>query len=226
MANAHQLGYKWKSGTSFKDFDNWNVYKSETCYDIFTGELSYISIYNKTGYGIIDSELIEDEKVEFKAGDKVRIKKTFKPEEHRISNGVMFVKKMDQYIGQVLTIKAVVSLIDGVVIYVEECSFNFDADWLELVEDVAEQKEQADLAPTPANNISAKQTQIGGDHYKNFAIQPIEYIMKNNLSFGQGNVIKYVTRYKDKNGIEDLKKAKHYIDLLIEEEYGGVQENR
>lgn len=58
--------------------------------------------------------------------------------------------------------------------------------------------------------------QIGGDHYKNMILQPIEYILKNNLNFCEGNVIKYITRYKDKNGIEDLKKARHYLDMLIE----------
>jgi Protein of unknwon function (DUF3310) len=68
--------------------------------------------------------------------------------------------------------------------------------------------------------MSALDIQEGGDHYKKMAIQPIEFTMKNNLNFCQGNIIKYVTRYKTKNGIEDLKKAKHYIDLLIEMEYG------
>ena len=58
--------------------------------------------------------------------------------------------------------------------------------------------------------------QVGGDHYSKLAIQPAEYITKNKLTYLQGNVIKYVTRFKDKNGIEDLQKAKHYIDLLIE----------
>ena len=58
--------------------------------------------------------------------------------------------------------------------------------------------------------------QVGGDHYKNYAIQPIDFIEANNLSFAQGCVIKYILRYKEKNGIEDLKKAKHYIDLIIE----------
>lgn len=58
--------------------------------------------------------------------------------------------------------------------------------------------------------------QIGGDHYKNMTLQPIEYILKNNLNFCEGNIIKYITRYKDKNGIEDLKKARHYLDMLIE----------
>ena len=59
-------------------------------------------------------------------------------------------------------------------------------------------------------------TQIGGNHYSEMAIQPIEFIHKNGLSFIQGNIIKYVCRYKAKNGREDLQKAKHYIDLLIE----------
>jgi hypothetical protein len=62
----------------------------------------------------------------------------------------------------------------------------------------------------------ALREQVGGDHYSKLAIQPVEYINKNKLSYLQGNVIKYVTRYKDKNGVEDLQKAKHYIDLLIE----------
>lgn len=65
--------------------------------------------------------------------------------------------------------------------------------------------------------------QIGGSHYKDFVIQPIEFIMKNNLNFCQGNIIKYICRYKDKNGIEDLKKIKHYVDLLIQLEYPNEQ---
>ena len=63
---------------------------------------------------------------------------------------------------------------------------------------------------------SALKKQVGGDHYSKLAIQPVEYINKNKLSYLQGNVIKYVTRYNDKNGVEDLQKARHYIDLLIE----------
>ena len=59
--------------------------------------------------------------------------------------------------------------------------------------------------------------QIGGTHYRDKAIQPIEYILANNLGFCEGNIIKYVSRFKDKNGIEDLKKAKHYLEFLIEE---------
>ena len=57
--------------------------------------------------------------------------------------------------------------------------------------------------------------QVGGKHYKNFPIQPYECISKNNLSFFQGCVVKYVCRYLQKNGIEDLEKIKHYCDLEI-----------
>jgi len=57
--------------------------------------------------------------------------------------------------------------------------------------------------------------QVGGNHYKGFHIQPYEFISKNDLSFFQGNVIKYVCRYKNKAGIQDLEKIKHYCDLEI-----------
>lgn len=60
--------------------------------------------------------------------------------------------------------------------------------------------------------------QVGGDWYKNLPIQPIDFILENGLGFCEGNVIKYVTRWKHKNGIEDLEKARHYIDMLIAEE--------
>lgn len=64
-------------------------------------------------------------------------------------------------------------------------------------------------------NSSPLDVQVGGGHYKDLVIQPIEYIHANKLGYCEGNIIKYVTRYKNKNGVEDLKKARHYIDLLI-----------
>lgn len=67
---------------------------------------------------------------------------------------------------------------------------------------------------------TALDTQIGGEHYKNYAIQPVEFITKNKLGFLEGCVIKRICRYENKNGLEDLKKAKHEIDLLIELKYG------
>lgn len=71
--------------------------------------------------------------------------------------------------------------------------------------------------------IEALNYQEGGTHYKKYAIQPIEYIHANKLDFFQGSVVKYITRFRDKNGLEDLKKAKHFIDLLINLEYNNDQ---
>lgn len=59
-------------------------------------------------------------------------------------------------------------------------------------------------------------TQVGGNHYKNLAIQPVEYIFKNNIGYFEGCVIKYVTRWKNKGGVQDLEKAKHFLELLID----------
>ena len=67
----------------------------------------------------------------------------------------------------------------------------------------------------------ATKIQVGGEHYKKLKIQPIDYILDNGLGYCEANIIKYVTRWRDKNGIEDLRKAKHYIDILIERECNG-----
>jgi len=64
--------------------------------------------------------------------------------------------------------------------------------------------------------MSTLDEQVGGNHYKKLKIQPIEYIHANDIGFMEGNVIKYVSRWREKNGIKDLEKAKHYIELLIE----------
>lgn len=63
---------------------------------------------------------------------------------------------------------------------------------------------------------TALDKQVDGNHYKDQAIQPVEYIHANNIGYMEGNVIKYVSRWRSKNGIKDLEKAKHYIELLIE----------
>jgi hypothetical protein len=65
--------------------------------------------------------------------------------------------------------------------------------------------------------MTAKGEQIGGDHYKKYGIQPVEFIMANKIPFCEGNAIKYLVRWRDKGGIDDLLKARHYIDLLIED---------
>jgi len=58
--------------------------------------------------------------------------------------------------------------------------------------------------------------QVGGSHYKTMKIQPIEFIQANDLGFCEGNAVKYLCRYKQKGGLQDLHKAKHYIEILIE----------
>jgi len=63
-------------------------------------------------------------------------------------------------------------------------------------------------------------TQVGGSHYKDFAIQPVDFITQNNLGFCEGNAIKYLCRHGSKNGAEDLDKAIHYIQILKSLRYG------
>ena len=70
----------------------------------------------------------------------------------------------------------------------------------------------AELPPPPADPLDE---QIGGDHYKDMAIQPVQFIVANNLGFLEGCIIKRVCRWRTKGGVEDLEKAKHELDLLI-----------
>jgi hypothetical protein len=72
--------------------------------------------------------------------------------------------------------------------------------------------------------MSVLENQVGGDHYRNKAIQPIQYIMANKLPFCEGNIVKYITRWREKGGVEDLRKIKEYCDFLIKEEIDGQDE--
>ena len=86
---------------------------------------------------------------------------------------------------------------------------------------VFEPKPEGECAGCGAAMVSepkALDHQEGGDHYKTKAIQPVEYCMANGIGFMEGCVIKYVSRWKDKGGIQDLKKARHFLDMLIEYE--------
>lgn len=74
--------------------------------------------------------------------------------------------------------------------------------------------------------MSALKEQVAGSHYKEMAIQPVEFIHKNGIGYMEGNVIKYLVRWRSKNGLEDLKKARHYLDLLIEMEEKRQTEER
>lgn len=60
--------------------------------------------------------------------------------------------------------------------------------------------------------------QVGGAHYKSMKIQPTQYIMENNLGWCEGNAIKYLSRWQSKGGIEDIRKARHYVEMLLERE--------
>ena len=64
--------------------------------------------------------------------------------------------------------------------------------------------------------MSVLEQQVAGDHYKDLPIQPVEYIHANGIGYFEGNVIKYVSRWRSKGGVADLQKAKHYIELLME----------
>lgn len=64
--------------------------------------------------------------------------------------------------------------------------------------------------------MNALEIQVDGTHYKDKPIQPVEYIHANGLGFCEGNIVKYVSRWKDKGGIKDLEKARHYLDILIQ----------
>ena len=69
-------------------------------------------------------------------------------------------------------------------------------------------------------SVRGRKRQVGCNHYIDFEIMPIEYISKNKLDFLEGNIIKYISRHKKKNGAEDIKKVIHYAELILEVEYG------
>lgn len=80
------------------------------------------------------------------------------------------------------------------------------------------------ISKTNNRELTANDIQIGGQHYKLNTIQPWDYILANNIGYMEGSAIKYLTRWKTKGGIDDLKKAKHFIDRLIEEEEKKVKD--
>ena len=77
-------------------------------------------------------------------------------------------------------------------------------------------REALDENKTEAPQANANARQEGGTHYKQLMIQPWGYIISNNLGYLEGNIVKYVTRWQTKNGVQDLLKAKHYLDKLLE----------
>lgn len=82
--------------------------------------------------------------------------------------------------------------------------------------DESERLFKAFFPPPREPEVNPLTTQVGGTHYKKWKIQPVEFIHANNIPFCEASAIKYLTRWRDKGGIADLEKAKHFIDLLIQ----------
>lgn len=107
-------------------------------------------------------------------------------------------------------------------------NLNHDKDYYELLKPIKKEAMKETLNDKIATAEVARQKtasqwdlQVGGDHYKSMKIQPARFALENNLDYCQANAIKYICRHASKNGKQDLEKAKHYIDLLIEHYYGG-----
>ena len=101
-------------------------------------------------------------------------------------------------------------------------SVDLKPEWLLKSAKPKNMKEQAYNAASyiaDEHEVNPMEIQVGGDHYKKCKIQPVEYIHANGLDFFQGNIVKYITRFRDKGGKADLEKIKHYCDMLIGLEY-------
>lgn len=81
------------------------------------------------------------------------------------------------------------------------------------------------MADLEAQTNNPLEKQVGGNHYKKFKIQPIEYIHANNLDFLTGNIIKYASRHRFKNGAEDVRKIIHYAELILKLDYDYEEDN-
>lgn len=100
-------------------------------------------------------------------------------------------------------------------------NFNLDPRPLPVSEPVVASTELLSAATTPAAG-SSLDVQVGGNHYKKLVIQPVLYALVNKLPFVEGSVVKYVTRWRDKEGVKDLKKAKHFLEMLIDFHEGRI----
>ena len=138
----------------------------------------------------------------FKVGDEVEIVKLDKTIQHFGGGGSLSPVGTKTFVTYVN--------VTGEEVEIDEDIYSYHADDLTLVKN--------EVLETQVYNPLVAQE--GGGHYKDRGIQPLEYTMKNNLSFCEGNVVKYISRYKSKNGIEDLAKVIHYTLLSAYEEYG------
>ena len=89
-----------------------------------------------------------------------------------------------------------------------------------VLERAREESKELDTMTQHSKASSPLDTQVGGDHYKKLKIQPAEYCAKNDIGFLEGSVVKYVTRHESKNGIEDINKAIHFLELIKNLKYG------
>ena len=98
-----------------------------------------------------------------------------------------------------------------------------DVDTVSVTEDLIGDSVSHDLLVefTEDRTKSVLEKQVGGSHYKHLGIEPNEYNYKNNLKYFEGQVVKYVTRHLFKNGVEDIDKAIHYLELIKEYDYNG-----
>lgn len=135
---------------------------------------------------------MESTNVKFKPGDIVR----------RTSGSWNSVKE-----GDIATVAECFSRSVGLVGHVG----SYDPQYFELASNIP----TTSLTPLKVTPLTV---QVGGDHYRKMAIQPMEYILANDIPFVEGCVIKYVSRWKNKGGLQDLKKARHNLDFLIERE--------
>ena len=93
--------------------------------------------------------------------------------------------------------------------------------WIETIQEQTMQEQDTEQPRRIQQTTeTALDKQVGSNHYKLAGIQPIEYIHANNLSFCEGNVVKYITRHRNKNKEEDVRKALHYCQLILKLEYG------
>lgn len=98
-----------------------------------------------------------------------------------------------------------------------KCGWSYDSYLLECPKCLSKSTELGEMMKKV--KINALDFQVSGTHYKKYKIQPTEYCQANKIPWCESNVIKYISRHKDKNGIEDLRKAKHYIELLAQLDY-------
>jgi len=99
--------------------------------------------------------------------------------------------------------------VGGIIVLKKDCEIIED----ETGEQLKKILENVDKFAEKQNQLK---TQVGGNHYKKYAIQPTEYCQKNKLNHCESSIVKYATRWQDKGGLQDLEKIKHYVDLLIE----------